>query len=129
MAIKFKVVELKPNFPKETGENKLYSGRFVQSGKISLNDLAKEISEKSSFASADVKGLVEMLAETASKHLNRGFGVDLGELGSFSLDLQSETTAKKKDFSARNIKRAKLRFTPSMQIKESLKEATFEPIE
>lgn len=129
MAIKYKIVELKPNSLISKGNNQVYSGRFVQSGKITLYQLAKEISDKSSFAHADVIGVVSMIAQVATDYLTLGMGVDLGELGSLSLDLESETTNSKEKFTSRNIKRAKVRFTPSMEVKNELKRAKFEPVE
>lgn len=129
MAINYKVIELKTNIKTKEGNNKVFSGRFVQSGKISLNEVAKEISERTSFTASDVKGLVMSLSEAITRNLLHGIGVDLGELGSFSVDLQSETTDSSEDFTARNIKRAKIRFTPSKEIKKELKRAKYKPIE
>lgn len=127
--------------PNSQGTNKKrYHARVVPCGRVSTNQLAKEIQNESSLTVADVKSVLVALADKMSHHLGEGRKVYLDGIGYFQVNLRckeevrtmhavrSETVAfksvsfradgeLKKSLQDRKIRRARLR-THSMPMTE-----------
>ncbi|MDR2407251.1 MAG: HU family DNA-binding protein [Bacteroidales bacterium] len=122
--MKYRVIErgnpLKPAEPK-----KKYASS-VNTGKFTVKQLAKEISGRSSLTRGDVENVLNNFIDELPTFLKLGLSVKLGEFGTLRLNLVSEGVEADKEFTADKIKGAKVIFTPSVELKESLKDITFE---
>jgi len=68
-------------------KDRKYHARVVPSGRISNNQLAKEIQKESSLTVADVKAVLIALADKMAEHLGQGRKVYLEGIGYFQVNL------------------------------------------
>lgn len=93
-------------------------------GRISLRELADDIADRCTVHRADVRAVLDVLSVSATSFLTKGFGVDLGDLGSFSFRLKSKAAPSKEAFTNDLVKRAMIRYTPSVEMKNRMAAAT-----
>ena len=75
--------------PNSEGTNKeRYHARVVSSGKISTEQLAKEINQECSLTPADIKAVLVSLSDKLAKHLSEGRKVYLEGIGHFQVNLR-----------------------------------------
>lgn len=86
-------------------------------GQITLRELADDIADRCTVHRADVRAVLDVLSVSAVSYLTKGFGVDLGDLGSFAFRLRSKSAPTKAEFTADLVKRAMIRYTPSLEMK------------
>jgi len=122
--MKYKLVQ-KSNPSKPDAAKKWYANA-VNTGTITLRTLSKDIAGRSSLTVGDVSNVIENLIERLPQYLVEGNSIKLGNLGTFRLSLSSEGIAKKEDFTGKQIKKAKVLFTPGTEIKNTLAQAKFE---
>lgn len=115
--IQFKVKKLKS--PK-TG-TLFYFPSIVQSGTLTLSEVASRIAKRSTMHTADIKAVLSALEQTVGDALTSGHTVRLGDLGSFRLTC---TTTHGEDdpklVTTKQVKRLLVRFTPSAAMKQKL---------
>ncbi|WP_337571887.1 HU family DNA-binding protein [Prevotellamassilia timonensis] len=115
--IQYKISSVKS--PK-TGQ-KVYFPAIVQSGSLSLNDVVYRITKRSTMHAADIKAVLSALEQTVGDALTSGHSVRLGDLGSFSLTC---TTTHGEDnpklVTTKQVKKLRIRFTPSAAMKQKL---------
>ena len=128
MSYHYRVVERKNTLPNAKKATAAYAVP-LQIGKMSVKELSEDIADRTTLHRADVRAVLDVLSVTTLSALQRGFGVDLGELGSFTLRLRSHATEKKADFESQNIRDAKILYSPSVEMKEKLARITFRNIE
>jgi predicted histone-like DNA-binding protein len=104
-----------------------YYGRVVTLERTDTDRLCKLICARSTVSPADVKAVIESLAWVLDFELSAGHSVKLGEVGSFRMSLASEGTEEEQDFTAHNILKARIIFTPSNRLRKTTREAKFEP--
>ena len=121
MAIPFYSI-LKAN-PKT--KKKQYYASFRKQGTYELIDIAERISEGSTFTTGDVYGLQEGFTRLIPIMLMEGNHVKLGELGTYSLKINSrpEDTARKVD--VWSILGTTMNFLPGKRVKRMLKSVKF----
>ncbi|WP_455637841.1 HU family DNA-binding protein [Parabacteroides sp.] len=74
---------------RETGETGSLYAKIVSGGKVTTNQLAEEIADKSTFTSGDVKGVIKALSEQLYYHLSEGETVEIDDVGNFSVTLKT----------------------------------------
>jgi predicted histone-like DNA-binding protein len=111
--------------PQDRTKQKLYAAPVLD-GKITPNDLKKEIVQLSSLSRGDVSNVIESLIEVIPKYLLMGKSVSLGELGTLRLTFTSEGVDSESEFAAGKIKGVRVLFTPSVPLRQSIKEIGFE---
>jgi predicted histone-like DNA-binding protein len=122
--MKYKVIERKnPQNPQAQGK---YYASAVNSGKFTIKNFAKEIAGRSSLTRGDIENVLNNFLDELPTFLKIGMSVKLGDFGTLRLSLNSEGAATEQEFKAELIKGAKIIFTPSTELKESLKDITFE---
>ncbi|GHT70349.1 hypothetical protein FACS189452_10980 [Bacteroidia bacterium] len=123
--MKFKLVERKnPQTPQAQGK---FYANAVNTGKFTLKDFAKEIAGRSSLTRGDIENVLSNFMEELPTFLKLGMSVKLGEFGTMRLSLNSTGTDTPEEFNAHhNILGAKIIFTPSVELKENLKDIVFE---
>ncbi|OFO55252.1 hypothetical protein HMPREF3027_03580 [Porphyromonas sp. HMSC077F02] len=92
---------------------------------ISTKELAEDIADRCTVHRADVQAVLDALSISATSYLLNGFGVKLGELGSFSMRINCKSAPTMEEFTPDLIKGAKVRYTPSRDILARIKETGF----
>ena len=86
MSIAYDFKKLPRRAGDEPGTVRLYP-QAVKSRTVTFSKLAKEIEEATSYTVADLKGMMEAVADAASRHLNASEHVELEGLGTLSLSI------------------------------------------
>ena len=122
--MKYKIIEKvqpgKPNAPKKQYANP------VNVGKLTIKDLAKDIASRTSLTRGDIENVLISFVEGLPTYLKIGMSVKLGDFGTMRLNLKSEGVEQGKKFDASKIKGVKVIFTPSVELKKSLEDITYE---
>jgi predicted histone-like DNA-binding protein len=125
--MKYKVIE-KFNPQKPDDPRKWYANP-VNSGKITIKELAKEIAGRSSLTRGDIENVLANCIDELPTFLKLGMSVKLGEFGTLRLSIASEGADQKDEFSNNNIKGVRVVFTPSVELKKLLEDIHFENYE
>lgn len=100
---------------------KVYFPAIVQSGTLTLSEVASRIAKRSTMHAADIKAVLSALEQTVGDALTSGHSVRLGDLGSFRLTC---TTKRGEDapelVTAKNVDKLRVRFTPSAAMQQKL---------
>jgi predicted histone-like DNA-binding protein len=124
--MKYKIIERKnPQKPQEQGK---YYANAVNAGTLTIRDFANEIAGRSSLTRGDVENVLNNFLDELPTFLKLGMSVKLGELGTMRGSLISEGADTPEEFKTDLIKGVKIIFTPSPDMKKSLKNITFEHI-
>ncbi len=122
--MKYKLVERKnPQNPNAKG--KLYAAP-APDGRVTQNELKKEIVQLSSLSKGDVSNVIESFIDVIPKYLLMGKSVSLGELGTLRLSFSSEGVESAEEFTVSKISGVRVLFTPSPSLRKSLTDITFE---
>jgi predicted histone-like DNA-binding protein len=122
--MKYKLI-LRKN-PQDRQERGKYYANAVNAGKLSIKDLAKEIAGRSSLTRGDVENVLDNFIDELPTFLKLGLSVKLGNFGTIRLTVASEGANEPEEFKADLIKGVRVIFTPSTELKESLKDISFE---
>ncbi len=104
-----------------TGERRTYP-KIEQQGQVKLIDLARSISEASSFSVGDVIGVVQALRQRMIMELARGQSVKIEELGIFRVSLklkkgkEVEIAGRKGRRNAQSIEVGGINFSPEKDL-------------
>lgn len=93
--------------------------------RVTTKELAEDIADRCTVHRADVVAVLDALSVSATSFLLNGFGVELGELGSLSMRINCKAAPTLEEFKPELIKGAKIRFTPSTEIKTRIKGNNF----
>lgn len=85
-----------------------------------IEQVAAEISARCTLTRADVVGVLKVLEEQVKQALIGGYTIRLGHLGSFRLTTKAETVDEKSDVNTLLVRKARVRYTPSVWIKQKL---------
>nr|WP_321452642.1 HU family DNA-binding protein [uncultured Carboxylicivirga sp.] len=119
-----KVFRKKPG----TEEGKYYAS-VSSRGKVSISQLAKEAGNLTSVNQTDVKAVIDALMQVIPNNLNKGLRVELGELGTLTVNAKSEGKDTPEEVNAACIHSVKPRFLPGKALKNAIRDITFEPAE
>jgi predicted histone-like DNA-binding protein len=125
MAVKIKKVQREIRFGNETGKVKTY-GVVKSSGYCDMEKLCELVSARCAMSSADVKSMLDSMNWVMRLELRSGSIVQLGEFGNFRLSVSTEGTDTAKAFSAANVKRARIIFSPGASLRDTNSRVTFE---
>ncbi|MDH6358181.1 HU family DNA-binding protein [Parabacteroides sp. PF5-9] len=125
MALKFRKVERKLLAGESAGQVKTYAVA-KSNGYCDLPKLCKLISARSSISSADVKAVLDSLNWVMEVELQSSNIVQVGELGNFRLTISSNGTDTADDFSAADIRKAKIVFSPGSSLRKAGSEVKYE---
>ena len=118
ISIKIKAVALKN--PQDPTAAPRYYAKPVNQGELSLDDLSKTIAKMSTVSMTDVYAVLIGLIESIPDELKQGKIVRLGKLGSFSISLSSDPSDNAEDVSINNVKKLRLNFRPSQELKRKV---------
>lgn len=124
MAVKY-VLSENQNPQDPTAPRKWYA-KAKSTGEVSLKELSKEITQRSTVNSADTLAVLDVLTQVLTEHLNRGEIVRFGDFGSFQVSISGEGAATEDAFNSSLIKSAKVNFRPGEDIRQMLNNLKFE---
>ena len=116
--MKYKLVQ-RANPLDKSADAKWYANA-VNEGRITKNDLSKEISGRSSLTRGDVSNVIENLIDELPKYLVMGKSISLGEFGTFRLSLSSEGALSEGEYNVSMIRGARVIFTPGSGLKKAI---------
>jgi predicted histone-like DNA-binding protein len=122
--MKYKLIQ-KPNPVNPAAPRKWYASP-VNAGKLTIKDFAAEIAGRSSLTRGDIENVLTNFLEELPVFLKLGLSIKLGDFGTIRLNLTSEGVDTKEEFTVAQIKGVRTIFTPSPELKESLKSTPFE---
>jgi predicted histone-like DNA-binding protein len=123
MSVRFKTVEKKPA-PGQSGPNKFYAS-IIYDGEDNLETLTKRVEKMCTVSGADIRAVLYALVDVMNDELADGKIVRLGDLGSMRLSIGSTGEEKSDTVSVKNIKGAKILFTPGVRLKKMLKDLEY----
>jgi predicted histone-like DNA-binding protein len=103
-----------------------YYPSVVTGGRLTLRQLARQISEMSTVSTMDTMAVLEGLLTVIPREITNGNIVELGEFGSFRLRVQSEGADTANAVNASYITNIKPLFAPGKEFKKTLNNAEFE---
>ncbi len=121
--LKYKIIKQR-NALHEQKET-MYYPRLTESNKCDLDYVADMISERSSLTKADVLGTLVSLEDIIPYLLRNGNRVELGRLGTFSLQANADTSPDQSKVSWRNFRKLVARFRAGKALKITLPEVHF----
>jgi predicted histone-like DNA-binding protein len=124
MSVKFNIVER--GNPSNAAAPKKHYPSVASSGRMSLRQLAKEISAISTISSADTMAVLEALLSTIPNELAKGNIVELGDFGSFWLKANAAGADTADKVRATQISTLLPRFNPGKEFKKVLDTIEFE---
>lgn len=96
---------------------------------IDLDYIANELAEKSSVTKGDVMSIVTNLIDLIPKELSMGRTVNLGRLGTFWLNINSDGYETEEEVTPDAVKKVNVRFRPSSTLKELMRRLRFDRLE
>ena len=108
-------------------ENKkeMYYPRFTGRTNYDINDIADLISKQSSLSKADVIATLVSLETLIPDLLTSGYTIKLGELGTFSLQANTQISEKEDQVTWRSFKKLIVRFKAGKALKILLQDVNF----
>ena len=103
-------------------KKKRYHARVVPAGRISTDDLAKEIQKECTLTVADVKSVLIALADKMGEHLGEGRKVYLEGIGYFQVNLRCKEEVRTiSGIRSENIEFKSVTFRADIDLKKNLK--------
>lgn len=125
MAVKLKKIQRKN--PQNIALSKWYLTQ-ESAGSVGVAEIAREIEGRSALSLGDVQSVLSNLMEVMPIFLKLGQTVKLEGFGTFRLSVTSDGTATAEELTAHHVTGSKLIFLPSMDMKRSLSDISYEVI-
>lgn len=115
--------QVQPGEP-EMGNKTFPQAQYAQN--LSMNDMAAHMaSHGSKYTRGDIIAVATQLVDCIREQLLLGNRVNLGDLGTFYVSLKADAADNAESFSTALIKDVNVRWSPSIQFKSLINEATF----
>ncbi|CAD5257253.1 MULTISPECIES: HU family DNA-binding protein [Imperialibacter] len=101
------------------GQIKYYAG-IKREREVTLREMVREISSRSTVTTADAMAVIENFLELIPKFLRNGRTVNLSQLGSFRVNISSKGYDTPDEVGNYSIKRNKISFLPSAEMRENM---------
>lgn len=106
-------------------ETKAYGTAQIHES-VTFDNFCQHLAEHNSpFSKGSIKGILTDAVACLREQLLAGNSVNLGELGRFHVELQTEGAVTTDDFTTDNIKDVNVRWTPGKNFKNLRQDATF----
>jgi predicted histone-like DNA-binding protein len=123
MAVKLKKIQRRN--PQNTALSKWYLTQ-EKAGTVRMGEIAKEIERRSALSLGDVQSTLSNMVEVLPIFLKLGQTIKLEGFGSFRVSVTSDGTATADELTAHHIKGVKIVFLPSRELKNKIKDISFE---
>ena len=118
MTVYYKVSPVKSHFEPEVKVR--YIARPSKRKKITIDQVSKMISERSSLSKPDVMGVLYSFAELVPELIKDNYIVQLKPLGVYSLSFKSKSVENPEDISFRSVTEVRMQFRPDPEVKRKL---------
>jgi predicted histone-like DNA-binding protein len=98
-------------------------------GMIREKEIAKELADETTLNPMEAAMAVYLFKKVLIAKLLSGYSVQLGEVGSFYLNVNSEGADTKEEATAEKVTRVNVRFYPGKELKAAIRKAHFIPYE
>ncbi len=126
MSIQYRLTEKSDNI--NANPKKGHYAQVVTRGTVDTNELCKIISSRCTLTAPDIKGTLEALAEIIEEKLSEGYNVCINEIGTFSVSAETSKKAPEDNVTDQHVKVKKVNYRPSVRMKKTMEDATFERI-
>jgi predicted histone-like DNA-binding protein len=126
MSVKYTISQ-KGN-PSKQGKPEKWYANAKSDKSVTLKEVSKEIEQYSRVNHTTTLIVLNALTQILCNHLSKGETVRLGSFGSFQITLSSEGAESAAKFNSSYIKKGKIVFRPSTDIKEMLSNLKFEKL-
>jgi predicted histone-like DNA-binding protein len=114
----------RPN-PKDKNKTALYYAQVHHSARATLSTLQDRLTQMSALSRGDVQSVLSNLLDVIKEQLRNGRIVELGELGSLYIGINSKGVANEKDFTSAQIKSGHINFRAGKDLKSVMKSLSF----
>lgn len=128
MSVTYRVIERGEPGVAGGGTKQYYAIASIRN-RVSLTDLAKRISQMSSLSRPDIMAVLEALTVLIPEHLLMGRLVELGNLGTLRVAINSGPSPTAEEVSGANVRRIRALFRPGMELGDALGNARFEKVD
>ena len=118
MSVKYVLVE-RPNPMQPAAPKKTYAVA-KSAGEVTLKQLSKDISARSTVNSSDTLAVLDSLIQQLTKELEAGRIVRFGDFGSFQFSISSEGAVSADKFTGSMIKKSRIVFRPGSDLRDML---------
>lgn len=123
MAVKLKAVQ-RVN-PQDVQAPQKFYAKAVSNGRTDLKRLAKLVALQCTVNRADCLAVLAALEDNIIMELQEGKIVQMGELGTFQLSVNSIGSDTSEEVGTNSVKKARLNFRPGEELKNMLKNLSF----
>lgn len=123
MSVQYVIIER--GNPLNMAAPKKFYAMAKSAGVVSLKQLSKDISARSTVNSSDTLAVLDSLVQQLTKELEEGRIVRLGDFGSFQLSLSSEGADTADKFNSSMVKKSKILFRPGIDLRNMLATVTY----
>lgn len=127
MAIKYHVVERRD--PRDRTLPPKFYAAMSNRYDIEFEELLNEITDLSTVSIGDTYNVLQSLAHLIRKHLQNGRTLKVGDLGIFYATISSEGKDTEEEVDVNSIRKAQIRFRPSVKLKNAMRYLKFSRID
>jgi predicted histone-like DNA-binding protein len=124
--MEFKIISRK--MPGRPTEPEKFYATIVRPNNITLETLAKRISEISPVNELDTETALLALTKVLPEYLSTGATVELGEFGRLMVNISSDGSTTEEDYNKELIKSNKISYQPSTQVKKVMKGVEYKKV-
>ena len=126
MAISIKA-SLRKN-PQDKAAAAKYYAQVVLAPEMTQKQIVEQIEDRCTLTGSDIKAVLDALMTVIKRSLANGSPVRLGDLGSFRPSVSSQGSELAEKCTARTVKKARVIYVPSAEIKEAVSKYAFSKI-
>lgn len=123
MSVRYHVIER--HNPRDMTAPKKFYPMLKTSGRTRTRQLALDMSERSTVSIGDMLVTLEGMLSTIPKELANGNIVDLGEFGTFKLQVKTDGASSADEITSKHIHHVSVRFSPGKAFKDALGKIEF----
>lgn len=118
MSIQVKVCAKKNPLDKKAP--KKFYAQVVHHDELTLRSLVAAIADRCTLTGSDIKAVLDSLMVVLKRELAEGNIIRMGDLGSFRVSISSKGEETEKKCTANSVKKARVIFVPSVEIKDAV---------
>lgn len=125
------MIEFKPlprKNPQDLEAQEKFYAMPVHGRVIELEKLSSRAAAKSSLTKGDCYNVIDNFMDTIMEYLEEGQRVQLGGVGTFRISLRSEGAETPEELTSANIKKARIVFTPGVELKRMLRDVKYSKV-
>jgi predicted histone-like DNA-binding protein len=127
MSIKYQVLQRQD--PRDRSVPSKFYAALTKRYEITFDELLNEIIDISTVSIGDTYNVLQTLIHLIKKHLQEGRTLKVGDLGTFYVTINSDGKDSDQEVDSNSIKKANIRFRPSVKLKDAMNRLKFNRID